>query len=79
MFGHEIGSNQAIQHPLVEAYARVQAAKGMIYNATSTIDDATQKDVGARANMSKFLAADAAFQAADAAVQTHGGFGIARE
>jgi acyl-CoA dehydrogenase len=79
VFGRQIGSNQAIQHPLAEAHARVQAAKGMVYNAASAVEDASQKDVGARANMSKFLAADAAFQAADAAVQTHGGFGIARE
>ena len=79
VFGRAIGSNQAIQHPLAEVHARVQAAKGMVYRAASTVEDSTQKDVGARANMSKFLAADAAFEAADAAVQTHGGFGIARE
>jgi acyl-CoA dehydrogenase len=79
VFETAIGSNQAIQHPLAEGHARVQAAKGMVYNAANQVGDATQKDVGALANMSKFLAADAAFQAADAAVQTHGGFGIARE
>jgi acyl-CoA dehydrogenase len=79
VFETAIGSNQAIQHPLAEGHARVQAAKAMVYNAADQVGDATQKDVGALANMSKFLAADAAFQAADAAVQTHGGFGIARE
>ncbi len=79
VFGRPIGSNQAIQHPLAEAHARVQAAKHMVYSAASASEGAKQKDVGAMANMSKFLAADAAFQAADAAVQTHGGFGIARE
>lgn len=79
VFGAPIGSNQAIQHPLAEAHSRVQAAKGMVYRAASEVKDGSQKDVGARANMSKFLAADAAFDAADAAVQTHGGFGIARE
>ncbi|GAB7011149.1 acyl-CoA dehydrogenase family protein [Halorubrum trueperi] len=79
VFGRVIGSNQAIQHPLAEAHARVQAAKGMVYNAASEAGKATQKDVGVQANMSKFLAADAAFRAADAAVQTHGGFGVARE
>ncbi|MDG5778581.1 acyl-CoA dehydrogenase family protein [Haloarculaceae archaeon H-GB11] len=79
VFGAPIGSNQAIQHPLAEAHSRVQAAKGMVYRAASEVEDGNQKDVGARANMSKFLAADAAFDAADAAVQTHGGFGIARE
>jgi acyl-CoA dehydrogenase len=80
VFGHEIGANQAVQHPLAEAHAHVQAAKAMVYSAARSADDeANAKDVGARANMSKFLAADAAFQAADAAVQTHGGFGVARE
>lgn len=81
VFDRPIGKNQAIQHPLAEAYARVQAAKQMVYNAASAVerDGNDAKAVGARANMSKFLAADAAFEAADAAVQTHGGFGIARE
>lgn len=79
VFGSPIGSNQAIQHPLAEAHSCVQAAKGMVYRAASAVEDGNRKDVGARANMSKFLAADAAFDAADAAVQTHGGFGIARE
>lgn len=79
VFDRKIGSNQAIQHPLAEAHARVQAAKQMVYSAASASEGEDQKDIGARANMSKFLAADAAFNAADAAVQTHGGFGIARE
>jgi len=80
VFDQRIGSNQAVQHPLAEAHAHVQAAKGMVYNAAHATDnDANTKDVGARANMSKFLGAKAAFNAADAAVQTHGGFGVARE
>jgi acyl-CoA dehydrogenase len=80
VFGRPIGSNQAIQHPLAEAHAHVQAAKQMVYSAASAaVNDDDAKNVGARANMSKFLAAKAAFEAADAAVQTHGGFGIARE
>ncbi|SEH49987.1 acyl-CoA dehydrogenase [Halopenitus malekzadehii] len=80
VFDRKIGSNQAIQHPLAEGHAHVQAAKGMVYDAASVVDDETDsKSVGARANMAKFLAAKAAFEAADAAVQTHGGFGIARE
>jgi acyl-CoA dehydrogenase len=80
VFGRPIGSNQAIQHPLAEAHAHVQAAKQMVYSAASAaVSDDDAKNVGARANMSKFLAAKAAFEAADAAVQTHGGFGIARE
>jgi acyl-CoA dehydrogenase len=79
VFGRPIGQNQAIQHPLAEAYARVQAAKAMTYQAADAVEGGDSREVGARANLSKFLAADAAFQAADAAVQTHGGFGVARE
>lgn len=80
VFGTPIGKNQAIQHPLAEAYARVQAAKQMVYSAADAVESTEDaKAIGARANMSKFLASDAAFEAADAAVQTHGGFGVARE
>jgi len=81
VFGRPIGKNQAIQHPLAEAYARVQAAKQMVYSAAGAVEsgDEDATAIGARANVSKFLAADAAFEAADAAVQTHGGFGVARE
>jgi acyl-CoA dehydrogenase len=51
----------------------------MVYRAAGSADDLPRQELGARANMAKFLAADAAFDAADAAVQTHGGFGVARE
>ena len=81
VFGRQIGKNQAIQHPLAEAYARVQAARQMVYSTASAITggDEDTKAIGARANMAKYLAADAAFDAADVAVRTHGGFGVARE
>ena len=80
VFGRKIGANQAIQHPLAEAYARVTAAKQTVYSAADAVTrDGDATAVGARANVAKYLAADAAFDAADAAVQTHGGFGIARE
>jgi len=79
VFDRPIGKNQAIQHPLAEAYARLQAAKSLTYGAAQAIDEQADAEIGARANVSKFLAADAAFEAADAAVQTHGGFGVARE
>jgi len=80
VFGRAIGRNQAIQHPLAEAYARIQGAKQLVYSAAETLEsDRDDIDVGGQANMAKFLAADAAFEAADAAVQTHGGFGVARE
>jgi acyl-CoA dehydrogenase len=78
VFGRSIGQNQAIQHPLAAAFARVQAAKQLTYDAAGRTDD-DRKNVGARANMAKYLAAEAAYEAADAAVQTHGGRGVARE
>jgi len=79
VFGRPIGQNQAIQHPIAEAYARLRAAKQVTYSAADVLDDVERTKAGARANIAKFLAADAAFEAADVAVQTHGGFGVARE
>lgn len=80
VFERPIGSNQAIQHPLAKVYAHTQAAKEMVYRGAKISNDgADSKKIGARANMAKYLAANAAFEAADAAVQTHGGFGVARE
>lgn len=79
VFEQPIGANQSIQHPLAEAYARLQAAKQLTYNAADRAVSDENVDLGAYANAAKFLAADAAYQTADAAVQTHGGFGIATE
>lgn len=78
VFGGPIGRNQAVQHPLAAAFAQLQAAKQFTFDAATRTDD-EQKAVGASANTAKYLAAEAAFAAADAAVQTHGGRGIARE
>jgi acyl-CoA dehydrogenase len=79
VFDSNIGKNQAIQHPLAAADARVQAAKQYTFDAASRTDDADRKAIGARANTAKYLSAEAAFEAADAAVQAHGGRGVARE
>ena len=79
VFDRPIGQNQAIQHPFAEAYAHLQAAKQMTYAAADSVTRGASKAVGARANMSKYLASEAAFESADAAVQAHGGFGIATE
>ncbi|OTF09258.1 acyl-CoA dehydrogenase family protein [Halorubrum sp. SD612] len=79
VFGGPIGANQAVQHPLAEAYADLLAAKKVIYGAADRLDDLERTEAGAEANVAKYLAAEAAFEAADAAVQTHGGFGVARE
>ncbi len=77
MFGRPIGANQAISFPLAEAHARLAAAELAIRRAAWLIDH--HMPCGEQANIAKFLAADAGFAAADAAVQTHGGFGYASE
>ena len=69
--------NQGVAFPLGEAQMRLDAAELMIRKASWLIDQGLP--CGAEANMAKWLAADAAFDAADQAVQTHGGFGYARE
>jgi acyl-CoA dehydrogenase len=81
VFGGPIGANQAIQHPLAAAFARLQAARQLTYGAAraSAESDDGSLDLGAHANIAKYLSAEAAFEAADAAVQTHGGFGVATE
>ena len=79
VFGRKIGKNQAIQHPLAEAYAHVQAAKQVTYDAASRVEDGDQRATGTHANLAKYLAAESCFEAADVAVQAHGGFGVARE
>ena len=77
VFGRPIGQNQGVSFPLGEAQIRLDAAELMIRKASWLLDHG--EPCGAEANMAKWLAADAAFQAADQAVQTHGGFGYARE
>ena len=79
VFGRPVGANQAVQHPLAAAYARVQAARQLVYAAADRTDDDDPKTIGAWANMAKYLASEACFEAADAAVQVHGGRGVARE
>ena len=75
--GRPIGQNQAIAHPLAEARTRLHAAELVIREAAWRYDHGLS--CGEQANMAKWLAADAAFAAADHAVQTHGGFGYAKE
>ena len=77
VFGRPIGKNQGVAFPLAEAKMRLDAAELMIRKASWLIDNG--QPCGAEANMAKWLAADAAFFAADRAVQTHGGFGYATE
>ena len=77
VFGRPIGANQGISFPLAEAHARLRAAELAVREAAWRIDN--DLPCGEQANLAKFLAADAAYAAADAAVQTHGGFGYASE
>jgi acyl-CoA dehydrogenase len=77
VFGRPIGQNQAISFPLATAHAGLAAAELAIRQASWRIDNGLP--CGEQANLAKFLAADAGYAAADAAVQTHGGFGYANE
>ena len=77
VFGRPIGKNQGIQFPIAKAYAAMRAAELMVREAVRKYEAGL--DCGAEANMAKMLAADASWDAANAAIQTHGGFGFAEE
>ncbi|KAA2236271.1 acyl-CoA dehydrogenase family protein [Salinarimonas soli] len=77
VFGRPIGQNQGIQFPIARAYANMRAAELMVREATRLYE--AGRDCGAEANMAKMLAADASFEAANACIQTYGGFGFAEE
>ncbi|KAL2203569.1 acyl-CoA dehydrogenase NM domain-like protein [Sarocladium strictum] len=85
VFQRPIGQNQAIAHPLADAYMKLEAAKLATYHAARLYDqsktDASvrQDDVGVAANSAKYMAAEAAFTACERAVLTHGGMGYAME
>jgi len=77
VFDRPIGRNQGIQFPIAKAYANMRAAELMVREALSLYESGANP--GAEANMAKMLAADASFEAANACIQTHGGFGFAEE
>lgn len=77
VFGRPIGQNQGVQFPIAEAYIEIEAANLMRYDACRRFD--AQQDCGAQANMAKYLAAKASWEAANACLQFHGGFGFACE
>jgi acyl-CoA dehydrogenase len=77
VFGRPIGQNQGIAFPLAEAHMRLHAAELAVREAAWRYDNGLP--CGEAANTAKYLAADAAFFAADRALQTHGGFGFATE
>ena len=77
VFDRPIGQNQGIQFPIARAFVNVEAASLMRYRACEMFDAGI--NCGAEANMSKLLAADASWEAANVCLQTHGGFGFAAE
>ena len=77
VFGRAIGQNQGIQFPIAKAYANMRAAELMVIEALRKYD--LGENPGEEANMAKMLAADASNEAANVAIQTHGGFGFAEE
>jgi len=77
VFGRPIGQNQGVQFPIARAYAQTEAAALMVSHAAALFE--AGKSCGAEANMSKMLAADAAWFAGDTCVQTFGGYGFAEE
>ena len=77
VFDRPIGKNQGVQFPLAEAYIEVEAANLMRFRACELFD--AHRPCGAEANMAKYLAAKASWEAANACLQTYGGFGFASE
>jgi acyl-CoA dehydrogenase len=77
VFDRPIGKNQGVQFPIAEAFIEIQAADLMRYRACELFD--AGQPCGAEANMAKYLAAKASWEAANACLQTHGGFGFACE
>jgi acyl-CoA dehydrogenase len=77
VFGRPIGANQGVQFPIALAHAHVEAADLMRWKAAELFDQG--RACGAESNMAKLLAADAAWEAANACLDTHGGYGFAAE
>jgi acyl-CoA dehydrogenase len=77
VFGRPIGQNQGVQFPIAKAHINIEAADLMRIRAAELFDRG--EPCGAEANMAKLLAADASWEAANVAVQTHGGFGFAED
>jgi acyl-CoA dehydrogenase len=84
VFQRPIGQNQGISHPLADAYMRLEGAKLATYHAARLYDEggqgsAAQESIGVACNSAKYMAAEAAFNACEKAVLTHGGMGYAAE
>jgi acyl-CoA dehydrogenase len=77
VFGRPIGSNQGVQFPIAKAYANIEAADLVRFQAATKFD--RKEKCGAEANLAKYLASEAAWEAANACLTTHGGYGFATE
>ncbi len=77
VFGRPFGQNQGVQFPIAESYIEIEAANLMRFKACALFD--AREPCGAEANMAKYLAAKASWEAANACIQFHGGFGFAAE
>jgi acyl-CoA dehydrogenase len=77
VFDRPIGKNQGVQFPIADAYIEIEAANLMRFKACELFD--ANQPCGAQANMAKYLAAKASWEAANVCLQTHGGFGFANE
>ena len=77
VFGRPIGANQGIQFPIAQAYAHVEAADLMRFDAAAKFD--RKEKCGAEANMAKLLASEASWEAANVCLNTYGGYGFARD
>ncbi len=77
VFGRPIGANQGVQFPIARAYANMRAAELMVHAAAAAYEAGS--NAGEEANLAKLLAADAAWEAANVCLQTHGGFGFAAD
>jgi acyl-CoA dehydrogenase len=77
VFGRPIGANQGIQFPIARAHMAIEAADLMRWRACAAY--MAEESCGAEANMAKYLASEASWQAANACLDTHGGFGFAAD
>jgi acyl-CoA dehydrogenase len=77
VFGRAIGANQGVQFPIAKAYANIEAADLVRFQAATKFD--RKEKCGAEANLAKYLASEAAWEAANACLTTHGGYGFAAE
>lgn len=77
LFGRPIGANQGVQFPIALGYAHLEAADALRWKAAEKFD--RHEHCGGEANIAKMLAADASWELANVCMQTHGGFGLARE